>query len=474
MKKTIGDIFYNTIYQLLVVFLPFITIPYLSRVIGPDLIGVNNFIMSIIQFLGIIALVGLNQYGVRIVRQKFVNVNKNELSHTFFELYAVQLIFGVFTTLLYTFIFFLNKENVFYYLALLPYLLSNTIDISWFYQGIEKIRKVVFRNTIVKLGTLILIFVFVKSEEDFIVYLLIVSMGTFLGNAILWIQIKNYINFRVPKKIDITNHKKTIALLIPQVAIQVYIAFDTTLLGIFTDNSTVAYYSQSQRIIRIITTVLTSISVVMMPKMVGYISEKKNLSSILRKSYEFTLFFSLFFSAAIFVSSKEFVPWFFGNDYYPMIPILQALSILIVLIPIGGIFSNQLALALEEDKMYSTPLIIGAFLSLTLNLLLIPLLGIYGATMTSILIETIVCIMRIYLIRKEFDLSIIRDSYKYLIPFFCALSIGCLFDLDYTQSNFLNIIFTSLFIGIIYFIGILISKNEVSKMLFSKLKKESE
>ena len=42
MKKTIGDIFYNTIYQLLIVFLPFITIPYLSRVIGPELIGING------------------------------------------------------------------------------------------------------------------------------------------------------------------------------------------------------------------------------------------------------------------------------------------------------------------------------------------------------------------------------------------------------------------------------------------------
>lgn len=474
MKKTIGDIFYNTIYQLLIVFLPFITIPYLSRVIGPELIGINNFIMSIIQFLGIITIVGLNQYGVRIIRKKFVNASKSELSNTFFELYIIQLMFGMFTSLLYALTFFLNKGNVFYYLALLPYLLSSSIDISWFFQGIEEIRKVVFRNTCVKLITLVLIFIFVKSENDFVVYLLIMSVGTFLGNAILWLQIKNFIVFKLPKKIKFNKHSKTIALLLPQVAIQVYITLDTTLLGIFTNNSTVAYYSQSQKIIRIITTVLTSMSIVMMPKMVALIAEKKSISVILQRSYEFTLFFSLFFSAAIIVCARDFVPWFFGENYQAMIPILQILSILIVLVPIGGIFSNQLAIALEEDKKYSLPLIIGALLSLTLNIVLIPLLGIYGATFTSVLVETIVCGMRIYLMRKEFDMSILLNSYKYFIPYLIALLLSYFFDLDYTQSNFLNIIFTSLFIGIIYFIGILISKNEVSKMLFSKLKKESE
>lgn len=471
MKKTIGDIFYNTIYQLLIVFLPFITIPYLSRVIGPELIGVNNFIMSIVQFLGIIALVGLNQYGVRIIRKKFVSESRVELSNTFFELYFIQLFFGLLTIVLYTIILFFNKENGLYYLAMLPYLLSSTIDISWFFQGMEEIRKVVFRNTIVKILTLILIFLLVKSENDFLVYLMIMSIGTFLGNTMLWLQIKKYIVFNFPKKICLEKHRKTITLLIPQVAIQVYITLDTTLLGIFTDNSTVAYYSQSQKIIRIITTVLTSISVVMMPKMVAFIAEKKSISSILAKSYEFTLFFSLFFSAIIFACSAEFVPWFFGNTFSPMIPIIRILSVLIIFVPIGGIFSNQLALALEEDKKYSSPLIIGAFLSLTLNVILIPLFGIYGATVTSVLIESFVCIMRIYLMRKNFELSIITNSYKYFLPYLSVLLVSYFFDLNFSESNFINLVFSAFFLGFIYIIGVLISRNEISDLALSKIKK---
>ena len=66
MKKSLmKNYFYNLSYQILVVLTPFITIPYLARVLGPESIGLASFSSSIVSYFSLFASLGIGLYGQR-------------------------------------------------------------------------------------------------------------------------------------------------------------------------------------------------------------------------------------------------------------------------------------------------------------------------------------------------------------------------------------------------------------------------
>ena len=44
------NVIINTIYQLLIIIVPFITVPYVSRVLGPEGVGVYSYTRSIVSY----------------------------------------------------------------------------------------------------------------------------------------------------------------------------------------------------------------------------------------------------------------------------------------------------------------------------------------------------------------------------------------------------------------------------------------
>lgn len=57
------------------------------------------------------------------------------------------------------------------------------IDINWFFWGLEKVKLTVTRNLIIKLITLLGIFIFVKTRKDILIYAFILVIGTILSDV---------------------------------------------------------------------------------------------------------------------------------------------------------------------------------------------------------------------------------------------------------------------------------------------------
>lgn len=467
-------------YQLLIVFIPFITIPYISRMLTTEQMGISNFLTSSIQFLNICILAGLGQYGVRVIRNNFdEETNNDNLGVVFFSLYFYQFVFGIICLCIYIFfILFLDFKHI-YALLTLPLLLSGIFDISWFFQGIEHIQKVLLRNTIIKVSTLILILLFVKSSKDFYLYLIIVSIGNLLGNISLWIVLFKIIPFKkifMVTKLSICSFKKTLYLLIPQLAIQIYITLDVVLLGFMSNDNQVAYYSQSQKLIRMISTIISSFSIVLLPRMVANIKNKSKFNFFFSKSLVYTTFISCLLFAVVYSNIPNFILWFFGSKYISMVNVMYIISPLIVFIPIGGVFSNQLAISLGKDKEYIIPVLVGAIVSLIFNLVLIPKYEAIGAAITALIVEFIVLILRIFIIKDFFKIEQLESSI-YLISIAILLSLTFKYiNLNIFNSLFLNILVTSLLIVILFFfISFLLVKdiNEDIKFIRKNKKKPS-
>ena len=65
MRKTFLNILYNAVYQIFIVLVPLITVPYLSRVLGPKTYGIYSSVNNTVQFLMIFCILSVSYVGMR-------------------------------------------------------------------------------------------------------------------------------------------------------------------------------------------------------------------------------------------------------------------------------------------------------------------------------------------------------------------------------------------------------------------------
>lgn len=472
MKKTVKDIFYNAIYQVFLIVLPLLTIPILSRRIGSTGLGIYGYVFSISQFLMTVIAVGMNPFRIRNIAKS--RKDKKALSLQFWNIYFIQFLIGLSVSFLYiAYIYFFDVKYKNLYLIQLIFIVGLTLDISWFFQGIEEFSKVVIRNTVIKLSSVLLIIIFVSTKDDLWIYVFITSITNFLGSLVFWLSIhgkvgKPIFNSNVFKQL----WKPAFIILTPQLFMQVYTTLDKTIVGYFVDPTELSYYDQSQKIARIILAVLTSITIVMLPKISKAQAEGKseNILVYTKKSFDYTIIIALILFSVVFINTKEFVPWFFGENFKPMTINMLISCLIIVVSPIGGVFANQFAIAIEKDKEYAYPMIIGAIVSIIGNVAFVPTYGAVAATIVLVVVELLVFFFRVFFVRKEIKISYFFG--KNVILFFIVnltLTTWAYYFLPQLfSSSFLDMAIKSIMIFIIYlpFVYFLFpdTRNEIRKI----------
>ena len=418
-KKSVKiNYFYNLIYNLLTLLLPLLTTPYLSRVLRVENIGIYGFTNSIVTYFVLFGCLGTTLYGQREIA--YVQDDKEKQSKVFYEIFFVKLISMFISILLYGFSFCLDGTLSLYYQILLIYLVANVFDISWYLQGIEEFDKTVIRNLIVKVLSIILIFVLVKKPDDLWIYFTIFAGSELLGNITMWIYVPKYLNKPNFKKLNLKKHLKPILMLfIPQIAIKVYTVLDKTMIGVISGNmNDVGFYEQGQNIVRALIVIITAYGTVMASR-IAYTyknSDKKETIKYLKSSFRFSWLLGIPLMLGTIAVADKLVPWFFGDGYDPVSNIIKFTSPLIIAIGLNNVLGMQYLVPIGRQKDFTTAVVIGALSNFVLNNILIRLFGTIGAVIASVLAETIILIYELYVTRKEFNwLMIFNGIFKYLI-----------------------------------------------------------
>ena len=225
--------FYNMAYQVLNLILPLVTVPILSRTLGAEQTGVYSYTYSIVNYFMIFGMLGISNYGNRKIAKS--REDKKMVSKNFVSIYIIQFILNIIMLILYSaYIIFFSKYKTIASVEIL-FILSNMFDISWLYFGEEDFKKTVVRSIFVKIISLILIVLFVKTQEDLVKYTLIMSCSTFISQIILWVGVKKYIelkNTKITLK-DIKEHiNKILVLFIPVISYSIYKIMDKIMLGL--------------------------------------------------------------------------------------------------------------------------------------------------------------------------------------------------------------------------------------------------
>lgn len=423
-EKSIGKNFiYNAAYQILVIIAPLITTPYISRVLGPAGNGIYSYTYSIITYFVLVATLGTQNYGQREIA--YVQNDREKLSVRFWETVCFRwatTIIAVFFCGFY--IVTLKDSERLPYVIQMAYILAVGFDITWFFQGIEEFGKVVYRNSIIKILTIICIFVFIKDENDIYIYLGIMAFLHLVGQISIWPYLPRYVNkAKLKIKSVFRNTKEIISLFIPTVAIQIYTVLDKTMIGIY-DTSMVenGYYEQSQKIVKMSLAIITSLSTVMLPRIARSYKENDHakLSSYMYSSYRFLLMLTLPMAGGLFAIASNLVPWFFGPGYEKVIVLLAIFSLLYIGIGLSTITGIQYLIPTKQQNVYTITVLCGAIVNFILNLILIPEFKSIGAAIASVIAEftvTFVQFFYVIFVKKTFKLSrIVLPSWKY----FCS------------------------------------------------------
>lgn len=477
-KKSVKkNYIYNLMYQILVMIIPLITTPYLSRVLGAENIGIYSYTLSITTYFILFGSLGVSMYGKREIA--YLQDNKKERTKTFYEILLMKTLTLGLSLILFYICFCRQGQYHIYYRILILELIANIIDISWFFHGLEEFKKTVIRNTIVKLISIVCIFLLVKTKADLNKYFVIYVLSTFGGNVTLWLYLPKYVEKVSFKELRILRHlKPTLLLFIPQIAVQLYTVLDKTMIGsLVIDKSEVGYYEQAQKIIKLLLTIATSLGTVMMPRIAHtYASgNQEQLKKYMNTSLSYIMMIAFPLMFGIISISNHFVPIFYGKGYDKVTVLMSIISPIIIFIGLSNVIGTQYLLPTKQQKKYTISVTAGAIVNLILNFIFIKLFKSIGASIATVIAELVVTGVQLYLIKKEIKIKeIIQLSYKYIIAsiimFISSIIISILIN-----NHFISLLIQGLSSVIIYFSLLLIMKDtlviEGLKLVKKKLKR---
>ena len=406
--KVIKNYLYNLSYQILTIILPIITVPYVTRIFTSEALGNYVFYNSIVSYFSLFAMLGIGVYGTKQIAAA------SDVSSTFWNIYAIQLIASILAISVYVIaVFSIPQMGGIIPLIVGITLFAKMIDISWLFSGKEDFKKITIRNTVVRIIGVISIFTFVKSSDDLYLYVFLIVIFDFLGQFVMWVPAKKFIkrpsfNTKIMKK----NLHPIALLFLPQVAISLYVVLDRTLLGLLGSYSDVGIYEQGQKLISILLKVVSSLGVVMLPRVANLLSERRDKEAQNMVKFSFILYNLIIFPMifGLIAVNEVFVKLFLGKNFQDVKYVLYVIVFNIMFVGWTNILGYQVLVVRNKNKEFMLSTTIPAFVSVAVNIAVIPFFGYIGASITSVVVEILVFAIQWYYSRNIINKNLLFNK----------------------------------------------------------------
>lgn len=416
---------WNASYQILLILAPLVTIPYISRVLGPELVGIYSYTFSIANYFVIFATLGMAQYGVREIAK--VGGSRKLRTQIFWSAWAAQLSVAIPVFVAYlAYALFCPAGGRLVALIWGLWVLSSALDISWLFFGVEEFRLPTIRSFVTKLLGIAFIFAFCKTSDDLWAYVMGLAGAFLMNSVLLWPFVKKYVDFSLPRWKEVRIHYlPNLRLFAPVVAISLYVTFDKILLGAFSGMEQSGIFEYSDKISRMPLAIVTALGTVMLPHMTSLLGEgeERRAISLIGDSLFVMEIVALGLSFGIAAIAPEFVPIFFGKGFEACVVVMPAVAAAIPLIAASNVVGVQYLLPLNRDSVYTKSVCIGAAINLVFCLLLLKPFGAAGAAFATVMTEAAVLVYQCSKVRGELPLArYVLDALPFVV---CGLVMLC-------------------------------------------------
>ncbi|MDY5795751.1 MAG: flippase [Fusobacterium gastrosuis] len=442
-----------------------ITTPYIARILGPKSLGKVEYVNSMVTYFMLFTALGIPSYGIREVAK--YRDNSKELSKLVLELLTILFIT---TTIGYIVLFiFLYSYKSLYELKDIILVMSiniicNNIGIEWFYQGIENQLYITKRFILIRILTLIAMFIFIKNKEDYLIYAFILVMMQSGSNILNFINLRKYINFKGIQfsNLKLNKHMKPILIIFSAtVATTIYLQLDSIMIGNVSKEA-VGIYIVPNKLIRMILVVVTALGTVLLPKITNCLKNKDydNYNSYMNISLNYIFFIALPLAVSTFLLSEDIINIMAGSQFIASVLTLKILSPILFMIGIAYFLGFQLLYPLGLEKYYTYSVILAAIANFIFNYLMIPKYLQNGAAFGTLIAEAIGPLIMLFFARKYLK-EIEFFSKKRLKYFIASIIMGIsVYGIKLLNLKNLETLVISVFIGAITYIIILFFMKE--------------
>lgn len=419
MSSLKKNIVYQICYEVLIFILPLITAPYISRVLGASQLGVYSYSYSIVYYFQLFATLGLKYYGTRKIAE---SKNSPEvLNRAFTSITIFHTCLSIVMLILYVcYCLFLAGEYKEIALIQCFNIGAALLDINWLFFGLEKFKITVTRNTIIKILTAVLVFLFVKTREDLWKYTLIMSLGLFFSQLVVWGFAFKYVKFVKVTFREVINHfKPMLVLFVPIIATSILKYMDKIMLGVMSVDAEVGFYDNAYKIAEMPTALIIAFGTVMLPRISNlmstgksHISEQYNVIS-----YRYLMCLAIGMSFGLYAIADDFAVIFFGQEFEKCGILIKIMAMGIPFTAYSNITRTQYLMPNNKDKIYMRSTVLGMFINLVINLILIVKFESVGVAIATLISEIAITLYQILAIQKEKNqIPYIKSFLFFIIP----------------------------------------------------------
>lgn len=384
---------YNTIKTLFGIVYPLVTFPYISRVLMAENVGKINFANSVVSYFSLIASLGVTTYAIRECAK--VRGDQQKLEQTASQILSINLM-STLVAYLALAVTLIAARPLDSYRTLICIqsvtLLLGTLGAEWLNTAMEDFRYITVRTICMQLLSLVLMFLFVRRPEDYLIYAVISIIASSGANVINVFYRRKFCRVRFTFHTDFRKHLPPILILFTVTFAQIiYTNSDTTILGLARGDFEVGLYSVVVKIYHLVNMTIASVAWVVMPQLSACFAGRNygEANRLLKHSMNFILVLGLPAIAGMNALAKPIIYLMAGQEYLGAAPALHIFTGTLAFSLIGGWIGNMTMLPAGREKVCLFASIASAVVNIVLNLALIPHFGICAAAATTMAAEAV-------------------------------------------------------------------------------------
>lgn len=396
VRRLFKNFFSLSVLKLVNAVLPFVTLPYLIKVLGLQQYGAIILALSLIAYFQSITDYGFNLSATREVAKH--KKSREQLSFIYSKTLTSKIYLLIFSLIVIVPIISLVpqfEEDLLVYLLMCLMLIGQTLFPEWFFRGVEQMGYIAGLNFVVKMIFTIGVFALIKQPQDYWIYPLLLGLSYILISAYSYYIITKSFNIRfylIKKNKVFDNLKKNFPLFVNQFVPNLFNNTTNFLVGILLGKSAIGLFGAIRQILQILTVFNGVVSMVVFP----YLTINKDKFDIFRKSYS-VLFMLLVF---ILIFLHTYILELIGiNDPNASI-VFYILLMGVVSIVIYSIYATNYLIARGFDTVVMKVTIASSLIGFALSYPLIYYFGVVGGAINIFICQLILGLSAYYMYRK--------------------------------------------------------------------------
>lgn len=347
----------------------------MARVLGVERIGLVNFVDNTVNYFLLFATMGVGLLGVREIAA--VKEDKKRRDQVYSSVLALNLLFtlvslGIYLLCVVTIPKLCQYDELFYIGT--AKILFTVFLVEWFFTGVENFRYITLRIILIKVLYIISVFLFVRDTSDYRLYF-ILTVGVVVLNALInQLYIRKFVRVRW-NNIQLFKYlKQNVTLGIYTLMTSMYLTFNVMYLGLVSNNTEVGYYTTAFKLYSVVLGFFTAFTNVMLPRMSSLLAngEKDRFQELVNRSFSVMSTCCIPLILCSMIMAPQIVYILSGPGYEGAILPMRIIMPAAFAVGVAQVLAIQVLMPMKKDKVLLVASIIGAVVSLLINLLVVP------------------------------------------------------------------------------------------------------